>query len=406
MDLRTVDWTATRTPGTAAAGAEGLRERKKRLMRQQLSDTATQMFMERGFDAVRVTEIAEACGVSEKTVFNYFPTKESLILDRLESTMSSLKSGLADPGVLPTEAALRILDDELSAMTSWLAAQQDPAEAGAAIRRFGALIQDTPSLRAYQSDMMDQFTAVAAGILAGRAGVSPDDPEPQIAATALLGLWRVQFQALSRYLDGIRTPAQVHRAVTADVHRAARLISTGLNSFSAFTPAQRGAGQPLRLSRSGRIMRWCGAPRHQRPEIPGCIGIGGSEGMSPDVRGAAFSASTFVQHSKRQPCGINSTLGSRPRLTTCGAGRRRQVDGGGSGVGPSGRGPPVQDARFRLLERPPVTLFAFMMMPAQRRKITRAGETAVVPGIGVIQVAPGGGPGAAGGCALGAAGGH
>ena len=41
--------------------------------------------MERGFDAVRVAEIAEACGVSEKTAFNYFPIKESLILDRLES---------------------------------------------------------------------------------------------------------------------------------------------------------------------------------------------------------------------------------------------------------------------------------------------------------------------------------
>ncbi len=44
-------------------------------MRQQLSDTATQMFMARGFDAVRVAEVAEACGVSEKTVFNYFPPR-------------------------------------------------------------------------------------------------------------------------------------------------------------------------------------------------------------------------------------------------------------------------------------------------------------------------------------------
>ena len=49
MTMRTVDWTAPRAPGTAAAEAEGLRERKKRLMRQQLSDTATQMFMDRGF---------------------------------------------------------------------------------------------------------------------------------------------------------------------------------------------------------------------------------------------------------------------------------------------------------------------------------------------------------------------
>ena len=233
--MRTVDWTAPRRPGTGGAQAEGLRERKKRLMRQQLSDTATQMFMERGFAAVRVTEIAEACGVSEKTVFNYFPTKESLILDRLESTVASLKSGLTQPEVGPTEAALRILTDELSAMTSWLAAQDDLAQASAAIRRFGTLIRASPSLRAHQSDMMDQFTAVAAGILAGRAGLSPDDPEPQIAATALLGLWRIQFRALSKYLDGTRTPAQVHQAVSAEVNRAAQVIDTGLRSFASST---------------------------------------------------------------------------------------------------------------------------------------------------------------------------
>src|SRR5258707_12855895 len=101
MSTRTVDWTPPRPPGTGAAEAGGLRERKKRLMRQQLSDTATRMFMDRGFDAVRVTEIAEACGVSEKTVFNYFPAKEALILDRLESTMAALKSGLAAPGAPP-----------------------------------------------------------------------------------------------------------------------------------------------------------------------------------------------------------------------------------------------------------------------------------------------------------------
>src|ERR1022692_3393009 len=233
MSTRTVDWTVPRTPATGLPGAEGLRERKKRLMRQQLSDTATRMFMERGFDAVRVAEIAEACGVSEKTVFNYFPTKESLILDRLESTMASLRTGLADPGVSPVEAALRILDHELGAMTSWLARQDDLVKASAAIQRFGALIRATPSLRAHQSDMMDQFVAVAAAILAERAGMSPDDPEPQITATALLGLWRIQFRGLRRYLDGTRTPAQVHQAVTADVHRAAQLIETGLSSFAA-----------------------------------------------------------------------------------------------------------------------------------------------------------------------------
>jgi len=236
MDARTVEWPVLPAPSITDGGAGGLRERKKRLMRQQLSDVATRLFMERGFDAVRVTEIAEACGVSEKTVFNYFPTKESLILDRLESTMAALKEGLADPAVSPVEAALRILRAELDAMTSWLAGQQDPTQAGAAVRRFGALIGQTPALRAHQSDMVDQFTGVAAGILAGRAGLNEGDPEPQIAAAALLGLWRIQYQALPRYLDGTRTPAQVHQAVTADVHRAARLVAAGLNSFPAFAP--------------------------------------------------------------------------------------------------------------------------------------------------------------------------
>ena len=274
MSTPTVDWTAPRTPGRTEA--EGLRERKKRLMRQQLSDTATQMFLERGFDAVRVTDIAEACGVSEKTVFNYFPTKESLILDRLEATMASLRTGLAEPGVAPVQAALRILDRELGAMTSWLAAQDDPVQAGTAIRRFDALIQATPSLRAYQSDMMDQFTAVAAAILAGRAGMSPDDPEPQIAATALLGLWRIQFQSLSRYLDGTRTPAQVHQAVTADVRRAAQLIETGLGSFAmlASPPSRQRFKRGRQLAASWtRSAIWTRFGQAQLGEKPRNVGL-------------------------------------------------------------------------------------------------------------------------------------
>ena len=228
MSSQTVEWPG----GEVAAGpAEGLRARKKRLMRQQLSDTATRMFVERGFDAVRVAEVAEACGVSEKTVFNYFPTKESLVLDRLEATMASLRTGLAAPAIPPVQAALRILDGELSAMTAWLTGQDDPAGAARAIRRFGDLIRATPSLRAYQSDMMDQFVSVAAEILAARAGMLADDPEPQIAARALLGLWHVQAESLRKHLDG--APERVHEMVTADVRRAAWLIENGLGSLAA-----------------------------------------------------------------------------------------------------------------------------------------------------------------------------
>src|SRR5205814_9724881 len=109
VDARTVDWSALRAPQLETSTAEGLRERKKRQTRQQLTDTATEMFLERGFDNVRVAEIAQACGVSEKTVFNYFPTKESLIVDQPDVALAALRTGLADRVATPVEPLLRIL---------------------------------------------------------------------------------------------------------------------------------------------------------------------------------------------------------------------------------------------------------------------------------------------------------
>lgn len=58
------------------------RDSKKRETRQRISDVATELFLRRGFDAVTLEEIAAAAGVSKMTVFNYFPRKEDLMLDR------------------------------------------------------------------------------------------------------------------------------------------------------------------------------------------------------------------------------------------------------------------------------------------------------------------------------------
>ena len=243
MSRRAPDWTAGHAP---VLPAEGLRERKKRLMRQQLSDIATAMFLERGFDAVRVAEVAAACGVSEKTVFNYFPVKEALVMDRLETTLAALRAGLADPARTPVQAALMILDQELGAMTGWLAGLEDSGQGRQAIRQFGDLIRATPALRAYQADMMDQAASVATEILAVRAGMTADDPEPQITARALLGLWRVQADSLRRHLDHAPAPARLHELVTADVRRAAGLIDAGLRTFAApaLVPATRAVRPP------------------------------------------------------------------------------------------------------------------------------------------------------------------
>lgn len=231
MRDRSVNWTTPRGTADQAPAAEGLRERKKRQLRQQLSDTATEMFMARGFDAVRVTEIAEACGVSEKTVFNYFPTKESLVLDRWESTVVSLRSSLADPALAPVEAVRRILAGELVDLLSWLAAQEEPTAARATMRRFFELVSATSALRAHQRDALDRVVAVVAEILAVRAGTNPDDPEPRIAATALVGLWDVQGRTLNKHLSSDLGLDEIRERVSAEVHRAARVIDEGLGSL-------------------------------------------------------------------------------------------------------------------------------------------------------------------------------
>jgi len=230
VSSHTVDWSALRAP--AAGEATGLRERRKRATRQLLIDTATAMFLEHGFDAVTVAQIAEVCEVSPTTVFNYFPTKESLVLDLPDDLLAALRAALADPATTPLAGMLRILAGELHNLTSWLEAQDDRPRAAEAVQCFETMVRDTPALQAHHRNMLQQMTDTACEVLASRAGLDPRDPEPQIAAAALLALWNVQVNSSRKHLDGRRSPARVRTAVTAEVRRAAKLLETGLAGFA------------------------------------------------------------------------------------------------------------------------------------------------------------------------------
>ena len=201
--------------------AEGLRERKKRLTRRRISDTATALFLERGFDAVTVVEVARACEVSEKTVYNYFPTKESLVLDREAAWTGAVRRALGPDGPpgSPVAAVVAAIEEELDEFLGGVSS--DGLRDASAVRRVAELIGRTPALRAANDELAARVVDAAAEAVAARLGAAPDDPEPQIVAVAVVGLWRVLFGSLHRH-----GPARAD--VLADVGRAARLLETGL----------------------------------------------------------------------------------------------------------------------------------------------------------------------------------
>ncbi|HEX4057628.1 MAG TPA: TetR/AcrR family transcriptional regulator [Galbitalea sp.] len=64
--------------------------------RARIREVANRMFIERGFDSVTVAEVAREAGVSTVTVFNHFPTKEDLFLDRVDDAVEFLQSAVRD----------------------------------------------------------------------------------------------------------------------------------------------------------------------------------------------------------------------------------------------------------------------------------------------------------------------
>jgi AcrR family transcriptional regulator len=92
----------------------GRRERKKQQTRQLISDVATGLFMERGFDHVTVAEVAKAADVAVQTVFNHFPTKEDLLFDEDAWWLGPVRAiREADPGTGVVEVLEQYYLDEL-----------------------------------------------------------------------------------------------------------------------------------------------------------------------------------------------------------------------------------------------------------------------------------------------------
>jgi AcrR family transcriptional regulator len=80
---------------SSAVPAPGLRERTRRAVRAELTAVALDLFLQRGFEATTVDEIAAAAGISRRSLFRYFASKEAIIFDNLQDVGEALAEALA-----------------------------------------------------------------------------------------------------------------------------------------------------------------------------------------------------------------------------------------------------------------------------------------------------------------------
>ncbi|MBO3751788.1 TetR family transcriptional regulator [Streptosporangiaceae bacterium NEAU-GS5] len=162
----------------------GRRERKKAATRKAISDAATELFLERGFDAVSIREIADKADVSPTTVFAHFPQKEALVFDEDEEQRAELVAVVTDrpKGVSLAQAFHDHLRDDLNANLVGHADFDDK------VRRFWELINSTPSLSEYGQRMWLRHEDAIAAAIAEQFGLPEPDDKIRVFARFVLQL--------------------------------------------------------------------------------------------------------------------------------------------------------------------------------------------------------------------------
>ncbi|MBO9532154.1 MAG: TetR family transcriptional regulator [Solirubrobacteraceae bacterium] len=204
--------TTAEAPGAPPAG---LRERKKAQMREHISDTATRLFLERGFDEVTVAQIAAVADVSVKTVFNYFRSKEDLLFDRESEwidCVAQLAQSAPDRGLIP----LLIDDVKLRypalPFGEWARFTGEAAEGR---RRFYRLINEHENLHARLLVMNERMAARTREVVAAALATPVDDPISTAAGDLVHGAYTCTGREFTRCLLASLAPAETARRAIA-----------------------------------------------------------------------------------------------------------------------------------------------------------------------------------------------
>ncbi|AGL17462.1 TetR/AcrR family transcriptional regulator [Actinoplanes sp. N902-109] len=147
---------------------QGLRDRKKAQTRERIADVAAGLFAERNYEAVSIMDVARAANVSDQTVYNYFPAKQDLVLDRVDEFLELYRRAVLDraEGVSPADALRPLVEADID--------RYRHADPRLARGEFPAQCVDSPVLRRFALEFRErQADAVAASILSTCPALEP-----------------------------------------------------------------------------------------------------------------------------------------------------------------------------------------------------------------------------------------
>jgi AcrR family transcriptional regulator len=171
---------------------EGLRERKRQATQRRIVDHALRLFVERGFEATTVDDIAAAADVARRTFFRYFERKEDVALAWLDAAGEALLGSIVER---PDDESP--LDVAREALLGLVDVYRDHVEEALAVVQ---LITDAPSIRAREREKQAEWEDAITAHFAGRLGVdATKDVRPRLVAAltlavlnASVAIWRAQ----------------------------------------------------------------------------------------------------------------------------------------------------------------------------------------------------------------------
>ncbi|MEV6296587.1 TetR family transcriptional regulator [Streptomyces sp. NPDC051896] len=196
-------------------GEMGLRERKRQRMYQDVSDIAVRLFLERGFDAVSVAEVAAAAGISKPTLFRYFPAKEDLVLHRIadhETEAARVVAGVPDP----VDALRRHFLAGLERRDPVTGLNDHPQ-----VLAFHTLLYGTPALVARAHSHLERSEAALAEALGGGL-------DARLAAGQIIAVQRILAQENWRRIAAGERIEEVAPDAVRAAERAFRRLGEGL----------------------------------------------------------------------------------------------------------------------------------------------------------------------------------